>query len=71
MSAKKRQKRIWVTDEVTRTLTKEFKTSGTTVLNALKFSSYSEQAKKIRLKAIELMKEVEKSNSELMSEFHI
>lgn len=71
MSAKKRQKRLWVTDEVTRELSKEFNTSGTTILNALKFASYSDQAKKIREKAMEKMKSVEKSNAELMNEFHL
>lgn len=71
MSVKKRQKRIWVTDEITRTLTKEFKTSGVTVLNALKFSSYSPQAKKIREKAAVLMNECIKNNQDLMNEFHL
>lgn len=68
---KPRQKRIWVTDEITRTLTVEFETSGTTVLNALKFASYSDQAKQIRERAMKLMEENEISNKELMSAFHL
>ena len=64
------QKRVWVTDEVTRKLKEEFKTSGTTVLNALKFASYSEQGKKIRERAMVLMQENEASNKHLMKLFH-
>lgn len=66
---KKRQKRLWVTDEVTRELKQEFNASNQVVLNALKFSSYSEQAQLIRVKAIELMKAVDESNKELFEDF--
>lgn len=66
----KRQRRIWVTDEVTRTLKSEFSTTNASILNALKFASYSAEAKKIRNRAIALMVETQKSNEELMSEFN-
>jgi hypothetical protein len=74
MSTKKgtpRQKRLWVTDEITRELIKEFKTTGTSILNALKFASYSKKASRIRVRAMEKMKDVVESNTVLMSEFHI
>lgn len=66
----KKQKRVWVTDDITRKLCAEFTTSNTNVLNALKFSSYSDQAKKIRVRAMELMEKTQEQNQELMQEFH-
>lgn len=66
----KKRKRIWVTDEVTRTLCSEFETTHTTVLNSLKGFSHSDLAVSIRTKAIHLMEEVMKSNKELIKEFN-
>lgn len=70
ISRKPRKKRIWVTDEVTRQLKKDFGITGTSVLTALKFFSYSPQALLIREAAIKKMEEVTINNLELMEEFH-
>lgn len=71
MSKKKtKQKRIWVTDEVTRELKTEFNQTGTSILQALKFASYSKTAKLIREAAMKKMKDVLSQNEVLMSEFH-
>ncbi len=66
----KKQKRIWVTDEITAKLRLEFNVTGVSILNALKFSSYSDNARKIRERAMELMSEVTKNNQELFEDFH-
>lgn len=67
---KKNQRRIWVTDEITRALTVGFNTSNVTVLNALKFASYSKQALQIREEAMLLMDETVESNRKLMADWH-
>jgi hypothetical protein len=65
---KKKQRRIWVTDEITAQLKSEFDLTGVTVLNALKFYSFSENAQKIRSRALELMDEVQMTNKVLFQE---
>jgi hypothetical protein len=61
--------RIWVTDEITRTLMAEFDTTGNTVRLALRFISDSELSKKIRNRAIALMEDVNKKNKKNMAEY--
>jgi hypothetical protein len=70
VTKQKKQKRIWVTDEITAKLRVEFKVTGVSILNALKFSSYSENARNIRVRAMELMTEVNKNNEDLFNDFH-
>lgn len=66
---KRTQKRIWVTDEITRQLVKDFEVTGNTVRIALKFYSDSDLSKKIRAAAIKKMEEVMVQNEQLMHEF--
>ena len=46
---------IVVTDNITRQLKKDFGVTNATILNALKFRSFSPQANEIRSEAIRLM----------------
>lgn len=66
---KRTQKRIWVTDEITRQLVKDFEVTGNTVRIALKFYSDSDLSKKIRAAAIKKMEDVMVQNEQLMHEF--
>jgi hypothetical protein len=68
-TTKRSQQRIWVTDQNTRDLVAEFNITGSHVRNCLKFYTDSELAKKVRVRAIELMEQVMKRNEELMSEY--
>ncbi len=66
----KKQKRIWVTNEITSTLQIEFNVTGVAVLNALKFYSFSENALNIRKRALELMALTQKNNQDLYKQFN-
>ena len=63
--------KIKVLSEVVNQLSEEFKTSETTVYNALKFFTFSEMAARIRERAMEIMMEIQQQNMAVMQKFHI
>lgn len=61
--------RIYVTNSITQALMKEFDVADNTIRVALKFYSESDLSKKIRSRAIELMDDVNKTNTQLIQEY--